>query len=70
MPPDQERRLEEVFSAARGLPSLERAALLERTCEGDAELRRQADSLLAPHEQGGRSLRATPGEPSPSMRKV
>ena len=53
MSPDRECRLEEVFSAARDLPALERAAFLERACGGDAELRRQADSLLAAHEQAG-----------------
>jgi len=51
MSPDQEHRLEEVFSAARDLPPLERSAFLERACGGDAELRRQTDSLLAAHEQ-------------------
>jgi hypothetical protein len=39
---DQEHRLEEIFSAARDLPPLERAAFLEQACGGDAELRRQA----------------------------
>jgi eukaryotic-like serine/threonine-protein kinase len=59
MSPDQERRLEEIFSAARDLPPLERAAFLERACRGDAELRRQADSLLAAHEQAGQFLQPT-----------
>jgi eukaryotic-like serine/threonine-protein kinase len=59
MSPDQEHRLEEVFSAARNLPPLEQAAFLERACGGDAELRRQADSLLAAHEQAGQFLQPT-----------
>ena len=33
---DQEHGLEEVFSAARDLPPLERAAFLEQACEGHA----------------------------------
>ena len=53
---DQEHRLEEVFSAARELPPLERSAFLERACGDDAELRRQADSLLEAHEQAGHFL--------------
>jgi serine/threonine protein kinase/Flp pilus assembly protein TadD len=53
MSPDQERRLEEIFSAARKLPPQKRAAFLEQACGGDAELRRQADSLLAAHDQAG-----------------
>jgi hypothetical protein len=48
---DQEHPFEAVFRAARDLPPLEPAAFLERVCGGDAELRRQAGSLLAPHEQ-------------------
>ena len=53
MSPGQEHRLEQIFSAARGLPLLEQAAFLERACGGDAALRRQADSQLAAHEQCG-----------------
>jgi hypothetical protein len=59
MSPDQERRLEEIFSAARDLPPRERTAFLERACGGDVELRRQADSLLAAHEQAGQFLQPT-----------
>jgi WD40 repeat protein/serine/threonine protein kinase len=59
MSPDQERRLEEIFSAARNLPARERTAFLERACGDDAELRRQADSLLAAHEQAGQFLQPT-----------
>ena len=59
MSPNQEHRLEEVFSAARDLPPLERSAFLERACGGDAELRRQADSLLEAHEQAGQFLQPT-----------
>jgi WD40 repeat protein len=59
MSPDQEHRLEEIFSAARELPALERTTFLDRACGGDAELRRQADSLLAAHEQAGPFLQPT-----------
>ena len=41
MSPGQEHRLEQIFSAARGLPLLEQAAFLEGACGGDAELRRE-----------------------------
>src|ERR1035437_5853277 len=67
MSPDRERRLEEIFSAARDLPALERAAFLERACEGDAELRSQADSLLAAHEQAGDFLDHTIPLPAPDF---
>jgi eukaryotic-like serine/threonine-protein kinase len=59
MSPDQEHRLEEIFSAARHLPPPEREAFLQQACGGDAELRRQADSLLAAHAQAGQFLQAT-----------
>jgi hypothetical protein len=70
MSPDQERRLEEIFSAARDLPPLERPAFLERACGGDAELRRQADSLLAAHEQAGQFLRPTGALSLPAPRQM
>ena len=59
MAPDQERRLEEIFSAARELPEPERAAFLEQACGGHAEMRRQADSLLVAHGQAGQFLQPT-----------
>ena len=66
---DQEHRLEAVFGAARDLPPLERPAFLEQACGGDAELRRQAESLLAAHEQAGQFLQpaialSTPNAPA------
>ena len=36
MSPDQERRLEEIFSAARDLPPREWLVFLERVCGDDA----------------------------------
>jgi serine/threonine protein kinase len=71
MSPDQEHRLEEIFSAARGLPPLEQAAFLNRACGKDAELRRQVDSLLQAHEEAGRFLQPTVAlsTPKASMEK-
>ncbi|HMZ22200.1 MAG TPA: serine/threonine-protein kinase [Blastocatellia bacterium] len=40
-------RLSEVVKAALELPAAERAAVLDRLCAGDDELRREAESLLA-----------------------
>jgi hypothetical protein len=67
--PYQERRLEEIFSAARNWPPLERVAFLERACGGDAERRRQADSPLAAHDQASHYRGATSDEPSPGRQK-
>ncbi len=64
---DQEHRLEEVFSAARKLPPLERAAFLEQACGGDVELRRQADSLFAVHDQVGQFLQPTVALSTPNV---
>jgi eukaryotic-like serine/threonine-protein kinase len=63
---DQERRLEEIFSAARDLPAQARTAFLRRACGGDAALRQQADSLLAAHEQAGQFLQPTVALSAPS----
>lgn len=40
------QRLEELFHAALALPATERDAYLDAACEGDAELRREIDTLL------------------------
>ena len=46
---DQEhwRRVDGILEAALELPAGERAEFLERACGGDAELRREVESLLA-----------------------
>ncbi len=41
------QRVEQIFDAAAELPEPERAALLDRTCAGDEDLRREVESLLA-----------------------
>ena len=47
MSPDQERRLEEIFSAARELPPRERTTFLDSACGGDAELRYECALILS-----------------------
>ncbi len=44
---EQWRAVEELFHAALDRPPEERAAFLDRACDGDAELRREVESLLA-----------------------
>jgi hypothetical protein len=41
------RRIKDVLDAAVGLPSTKRETYLAAACAGDAELRRQVDSLVA-----------------------
>lgn len=57
------QRLEELFLRAVELQSTDRAAFLERVCEGDAELRKELDSLLEHHSGVGGFLdsKAAPG---------
>ena len=45
-------RIAELFDAAAAVPAAERSAFLERACAGDAELRREVETLLA-HDTGG-----------------
>jgi serine/threonine protein kinase/tetratricopeptide (TPR) repeat protein len=44
-------RIKAVFAAATALPASQRQALLDRECGGDAELRREVESLLDAHTQ-------------------
>jgi hypothetical protein len=45
--PERFHEIEAVFDAVADAPAEERAALLDRLCEGDAELRAEVESLLA-----------------------
>src|SRR5687767_9172365 len=58
MNPERWQKIEKLFHAALEHDSSERAAFLARECAGDQSLRREIDSLLASHEQDGRSLDA------------
>src|SRR5262249_29352528 len=44
------QRVQSVFQAVAELPPTERAAVLERECGGDADLRRQVEALLQAHD--------------------
>src|SRR5262245_41625978 len=48
-----EQREEPVFEAALKLPAAERTAYLDRTCLGDAGLRRRVEGLLGAFERAG-----------------
>jgi Tol biopolymer transport system component len=47
------RQVDGLFAAALEAAPEERAALLDAACAGDAELRREVESLLAAHERAG-----------------
>ena len=52
MTPQQYEHLTELFHAAMDIAPDRRAAFLDQVCEGDADVRRELESLLAAHEQG------------------
>ena len=47
MDPDRWRRIEEIYQSAAERPPVEREAYLAAACDGDQELRREVESLLA-----------------------
>jgi len=51
MTPRQYEHLTELFHAALEVAPDERAAFLDQVCDGDADLRRELESLLAAHVQ-------------------
>src|SRR5256714_396157 len=52
MTPQQYERLTELFHAALEIAPDERTAFLDQVSDGDVELQRELESLLASHEQG------------------
>src|SRR5260221_2143210 len=52
----------ELFAAAIQLPVRERAAYLERACDGDTELRQRIERLLQTHDQAGDFLEKLPSD--------
>ena len=57
---DSPNRQVEIFTEALALPRAERAAYLERACEGDGDLRRKVEALLEGHEHVGDFLEHSP----------
>ncbi|MBM4067500.1 MAG: DUF1080 domain-containing protein [Planctomycetes bacterium] len=53
-------RAKELFLAALDVPAPERAALLERACGDDHELRRRIEAMLQTHENSGELLPRAP----------
>lgn len=61
-------RIKEVFLAVQSLPPPQRDAALERECAGNADLRKEVESLLAHHV--GESLLARPPSSPPVSQRV
>src|SRR5213080_2717377 len=54
--PERWKQVEVVFEQALELPAGERAAFIQKNCEGDEELRREVESLLESHASAGRFI--------------
>lgn len=64
MKADLWKKIDELFAAAQALPAGERAAFLDRACEGDQELRAELESLLKAATSDQSFLEHPPAAPS------
>src|SRR5258708_15360270 len=53
MKPERWGRIESIFHKVLEAEESRRAAVLEESCAGDEDLRREVESLLAHHSEGG-----------------
>src|SRR6266567_3943014 len=67
MTPQQYERLTELFHAVLEVAPDQRAAFLEEVSNGDADLRRELESLLAAHEQRAAYTEKPPGDIAAGM---
>src|SRR5258708_24467719 len=51
MSPERWRKIKELFQATVELEPHDRAAFVERACDGDEELRHEVDALVLAHEE-------------------
>jgi len=58
MQSDRWLQIEQLFHSALKMDESRRAAFLEESCAGDADLRLQLEALLAHHEEAGSFLEA------------
>src|SRR5438309_8332 len=63
---DTEQREEAVFEAALQLSADQRTAYLDKTCVGDADLRRRVEVLLGAFERAGGFMKQ-PAAPEPTV---
>src|SRR5712691_1391591 len=54
--PESRRKIEALYQSALDLDPARRGPFLDRTCEGDSDLRREVEALLAPHESSHRGI--------------
>ncbi|MFI5246934.1 MAG: protein kinase [Nitrospirales bacterium] len=58
MTPEHWLQVKQIFQSAVECPPDDRAAFLDKTCAGNAELRSEVESLISSHDQAGDSLEA------------
>jgi serine/threonine protein kinase/TolB-like protein/Tfp pilus assembly protein PilF len=56
MTPERWKQVEAVFEQALELPAGQRTHFVQRTCDGDEEMRREVESLLHSHARAGRFI--------------
>ncbi len=62
MKPERWQQIDRVMDAALERGPGERAAFLDEACAGDAELRREVESLLRAHERAGSFIEEPPAD--------
>ncbi|MFN0111232.1 MAG: protein kinase domain-containing protein [Blastocatellia bacterium] len=62
MTPQQWKKIDELLDAALDLPFERHSAFLDEACQGDEELRRELESLLAAHQKAGSFIETTPAK--------
>ena len=67
MNPDRWRSCADIFNLAVEQPPNERAAFLERRCDGDEALRRKVELLLKYHDKSGDFIKAPAFEAAPEL---
>ena len=53
MNPERSKQIDKIFQAALDLPAAERITFLDQSCAGDADLRREVESLISSYERAG-----------------
>ncbi len=62
MSPEQWKKIDELLDDALDLPPERHSSFLDEACNGDEELRRELESLLAAHQKAGSFIETTPAK--------
>lgn len=67
MEPERWQQLKQIFQSALERDPAERSAFLHQACGGDAELRREVESLISSHDQAGDAIEMVAAEAATEM---